>query len=357
MTTRAKPSLLFASLVASSLAVAGSASAQSSGPTLLFDVDTGQVLYAEQQDQRWHPASLTKIMTAYLTFEALKTGRLKPEQKLVTSERANKMPPSKIGLPVGAEMSMDLGLRSLIIKSANDVSVMIAEAIDGSVEAFSERMNRTASRLGMTRTRFNNPNGLPDRTQVTTARDLAKLSRAVLSEYPQHAHFWATPTMRIGRIRLRSHNSLLRNFAGADGIKTGFICDSGFNIVASAKRDGRHLAAVVLGEVTPADRAARAGTLLQHGFETMAWKRLLAPVTLTSLPLNAADPPAPTIRNSIKVWDCRRRSRPVKRVKQRVEANRQAPTAAGSQTQAPALRQPKTPESSTSLHKQVFNQR
>ena len=277
------------------------------GPAVLIDVKSGQVLYADRADQRWHPASLTKIMTAYLTFRAIKDGRLALEQKIPVSETAHEMPASKIGLPIGAEMGLDLALRSLIIKSANDVSVMLAEAIDGSVAAFSDRMNRTAKRLGMTRTHFVNPNGLPDLAQVSTARDLAILTRAVVAEFPEHAHYWATPNMRIGRIRLRSHNSLLRTFPGANGFKTGFICDSGFNIVATAERDGMHLAAVVLGDVTPADRGARASALLSHGFKRHAWKRFFGAPRMAALPVNLRDPPPPSIRQDIRVWDCGRR--------------------------------------------------
>ncbi len=276
------------------------------GPVMLLDVETGHVLYAEDADKRWHPASLTKIMTAYLAFRALADGRLKMDQKIPVSEAAHKEPPSKIGLPVGAEMPMDLALRSLIIKSANDVAVMIAEAIDGSVEAFAARMNKTAARLGMSRSRFVNPHGLPDERQVTTARDLALLAAAVVKEFPQHAHYWATPTMVIGRRRLRSHNSLLRTFAGTTGLKTGFICDSGFNIVATAQRDGRHLAAVVLGEVSPLDRGARASNLLQHGFKRYEWKRFFGAKALSDMAVNPIDPGPPSIRRQIRVWDCGR---------------------------------------------------
>ncbi|MEL6622490.1 MAG: D-alanyl-D-alanine carboxypeptidase family protein, partial [Pseudomonadota bacterium] len=286
--------------------------AEARGPLMLIDVETGRILYAENPHQRWHPASLTKVMTAYLAFEAIREGRLSMETQLVTSKTANKMPPSKIGLPVGAKMSMELALKSLIIKSANDVAVMFAETIDGSVAAFTDRMNRTARRLGMTRTRFVNPNGLPAGEQVTTAADLARLARAVMLEYPEHAHFWATRTMRIGRVRLRSHNTLIGAFPGATGLKTGFICDAGFNIVASAKRNGRHLAAIVLGEVTPQDRAARAASLLEHGFDTYAWKLFLrAPQLDGYRPAKGQDLAAPSIRSRIRVWDCRRR--PVKR--------------------------------------------
>ncbi|MEM1306413.1 MAG: D-alanyl-D-alanine carboxypeptidase family protein [Pseudomonadota bacterium] len=322
--------LVLAAVVAGSVA---SSPARANGPLAVVDIDTGHLLYAERPHQRWHPASLTKIMTAYLTFRAVKEGRLSFDDKIVTSKAANAMPASKIGLPVGAEMSLDLAIKSVIIKSANDVSVMLAEAIDGSVAAFAARMNRTAQRLGMTRTNFVNPNGLPALRQVTTAADLAKLTRAVLSEFPEHAHYWATPTMRIGKIRLRSHNSLLRTFPGATGLKTGFICDSGFNVVASAKRDGRHLAAIVLGETTPQDRQARAAALLDHGFATYDWKVFLKAPKVDGLAAPQADPPAPSIRQSIKVWDCRRK--PVRRT---TPAKRKPATTSAQTTQRPAPR-------------------
>lgn len=339
------------------LPLAAASDARASGPVLLFDVETGHVLYASQPDQPWHPASLTKIMTAYLAFEALKSGQLKDDEPITTSETAHKMPPSKIGLPVGAEMSIDLALRSLIIKSANDVAVMIAEAIDGSVPAFAERMNRTARRLGMTETHFENPSGLPDPAQVTSARDMAKLTRAVIAEHPKHAHYWATPTMRIGRIRLRSHNTLLRNFAGASGIKTGFICDSGFNVVASARRDGRHLGAVVLGEVSARDRGARAQALLDHGFETYAWKRFLDAPTLASLTAQPDTVPVPSVRNSIKSWNCkRRRARPKQKPTARNTPPRQIKLrdSAGSTPAVPSRRSDAT--SANAVATQVFRQ-
>ena len=250
------------------------------GPTLLFDPGNGKVLYAEDQDNQWHPASLTKIMTAYLTFEALKSGRLTLEQKIPVSENAHGQPPSKVGLPVGAEMSVDMALRALIVKSANDVAVMLAEAIGGSEEAFVKKMNDTAQRFGMTRTHFANPSGLPAPDQITTARDLAKLARAVLQDFPEHVRLWALADMQIGRRRLRTHNGLIRTYEGADGLKTGFICDSGYNVVASASRDGRRLVAIVLGEVSGRDRNVRAASLLEHGFETYGWKQMFDNTTV-----------------------------------------------------------------------------
>jgi D-alanyl-D-alanine carboxypeptidase len=288
------------------------------GPALLFDTTTGAVLYAEDQDNQWHPASLTKIMTAYVVFDAVKTGKVTLETKIGCSELANSQPPSKVGLPVGAEMTIETALQALIIKSANDVAVMLAEAVAGSQDAFVEKMNATAARLGMTRTKFVNANGLPAAEQVTTARDLAKLSMAVIKDFPQYAPLWAMMDMRIGNRHLRTHNGLLANYEGADGLKTGFICDSGFNVVASATRDGKRLVAVVLGEATGRERTTRAASLLEHGFQTQAWKMLFAPQSLDSLPM-AEDAKGPmTMRQAVISYECgTRRRRPVAKVQKR----------------------------------------
>ena len=177
----------------------GTAGKASAGPALLFEASNGKVLYSEDVDNLWHPASLTKIMTAYLAFEALKEGKLKIDDKVTCSLVATLQPPSKVGLPVGGELSVDLALQAVIVKSANDVTVMLGEAIAGSETAFVQKMNATAKRLGMTRTNFVNTNGLPDPAQVTTARDLAKLARAVVNEYPEHSHYWSAPDMRCSR--------------------------------------------------------------------------------------------------------------------------------------------------------------
>ena len=274
------------------------------GPALLFDAADGRILYAEDLDNQWHPASLTKIMTAYVTFEALKEGKLTMETKIGCSELASSQPPSKIGLPVGAEMTVEKALQALVVKSANDVAVMLAEAVSGSQEAFVERMNATAARLGMTRTKFVNANGLPAAEQITTARDLAKLAAAIVRDYPEHAQLWSMLEVRLGKLRLHSHNGLLTHYAGADGMKTGFICDSGYNVVASATRDGRKLIAVVLGEQTGADRTFRAANLLEHGFQTQGWKALFGTQTLDTLPI-AEDAKGPTtMRDTVVSYEC-----------------------------------------------------
>jgi D-alanyl-D-alanine carboxypeptidase len=287
----------------------GGAPAQA-GPALLFDAASGAVLYAEDQDNLWHPASLTKIMTAYLTFEALKAGKLTLETKLPVSEAAHAQVPSKIGLPVGASLPVDLALKALIIKSANDVAVMLAEAIGGTEAEFVAKMNATARRLGMTRTNFVNPNGLPAPEQVTTARDLGKLARAVVKDFPEHMALWAMADMRIGRRRLGTHNGLLKTYEGADGLKTGFTCDSGYNVVASATRDGRRLVAVVLGESSGRERTIRAQSLLEHGFQTSAWKSFFSKtVSIDAMPEAPEVKAVTSVRQSVVTWDCGGRAR------------------------------------------------
>lgn len=262
--------------VLTALLIAVTPMSAQAGPALVIDAKTGLVLYSEDADRLWHPASLTKLMTAYIAFEALRDGKLTIQSKLTVSKNAHKEPPSKIGLPVGATLSMDLALKALIIKSANDVAVMIAEGIAGSEQAFAQMMNETAARLGMTRTRYFNANGLPDDGQVTTARDMAILGQRILKEFPEWSYLYKMRSFKIGKRRLRSHNALLRTFEGADGMKTGFICDSGFNVVASATRDNIKVMAVVLGERSSRERTARASELIQHGFDFYGWKEMFS---------------------------------------------------------------------------------
>lgn len=295
----------------SACAVVGqfSLSPASAGPALLFEPANGKLLYAEEPDSLWHPASLTKVMTAYVTFKAIKAGRLTLDQKIPCSLVATLQPPSKVGLNVGAEMSVEKALQAIIIKSANDVTVMLAEAVSGSETKFVEEMNAVARDLGMSRTHFANTNGLPDPSQITTARDLAKLARAVVAEFPEYASYWSMTDMRIGNKRLGSHNALLKTFPGADGLKTGFTCDSGFNVVASATRDGRRLMAVVLGESSGNERAIRAASLLEHGFQTQDWKALFNQTSIDNLPVDPAAKGITSVRADVLAWDCGNRKR------------------------------------------------
>jgi len=278
--------------------------AVAAGPALLVEASSGKVLYAEEIDRRWHPASLTKIMTAYLTFEALKSGKLSLDSKISCSWLAHQEQPSKIGLPIGAKISVRLALDALIVKSANDVAIMLAEAIGGTHDAFVARMNATARRLGMTRTHYDNPNGLPSPGQITTARDLAKLSRAILRDFPEYAYLWKKRSFRIGRRRIGGHNGLLTTFKGADGLKTGFICDSGYNVVASATRDGRKLLAVVLGATSGHNRSIRATSLLEHGFRIYGWKQFFNTDNIDNLPMARLAGKVASIRKQVHSRAC-----------------------------------------------------
>jgi D-alanyl-D-alanine carboxypeptidase len=279
--------------------------AHAGGPALVFDPSDGQVVYAEDPDDQWHPASLTKIMTAYLTFEALKTGKLTLEQRIPYSARAQAQPPMKLGLHVGATVTVDQALKAVVIKSANDIAVVLAEAVGGSQPGFVSLMNQTAQRLGMTRTTFVNASGLPAPMQVTTARDLAKLARAVIKDYPEHLGYWSMFNAKIGKILIGTHNGLLRSFDGADGMKTGFTCDSGYNVVASATRDGRQIMAVVLGEASGAKRTIRAASLLEHGFDKYDWKRVFNRAdNIDSMAIEASARTVTSVRKSVRSYDC-----------------------------------------------------
>ena len=293
-----------ATMTAGLIAALAVATPSNAGPALLFDAADGQVLYAEDPDDNWYPASLTKIMTAYVAFEAVKTGKLTLDQKIPVSQAANLQPPSKVGLPVGADLTVEHALQALIVKSANDVAVMLAEAIAGNEQDFVAQMNATALKLGMMRTHFVNPNGLPAPDQATTARDLAKLTRAVIKDYPQYARYWAMPEARIGKIRLATHNALLKTFEGADGFKTGFTCDSGYNVVASATRDNRRLVAVVLGEPDGGSRAIRAASLLEHGFSLQGWKTLFNSTTIDNLSASKDMKTLVSMRTSVLAASC-----------------------------------------------------
>jgi D-alanyl-D-alanine carboxypeptidase len=255
-------------------------------PALVFEPYNGTVFYSEEPDALWFPASLTKLMTAYVAFHALRDGEVSPDTPVVCTKNASQQAPTKLGLPVGKSIPLKQAIEVIIVKSANDVAVMVAETVGGSEEAFVARMNEAAKKLGMTQTQFANANGLPDERQHTTARDLARLARALIIEFPEYADIFAMTSVQVGQKQLRTHNGLLRTFAGADGMKTGFICDSGFNIVVSATRQGRKLVAVVLGEPSTRVRNARAAQLLENGFKRYFWKSLFG-TSLDGLALQA----------------------------------------------------------------------
>ena len=236
------------------------------GPNLLFDAQTGEVLAQERAGEPWYPASLTKLMTAYIVFQKLRDGSLKLDQQITVSEVAHSQEPSKIGIPTGKTVSVDFALQALLVYSANDMAYVLAEAASGSRDRFADEMNAVAKTLGLSASHFVNPNGLFDPRHVTSARDIGVLAAVIVNEFPQHAHYFSQDYLAVGKRKLANRNSLIRIMPDADGMKTGFVCNSGFNLVASATRNGRKLIAVVLGAKSGGNRAAIAKDLLEQGF-------------------------------------------------------------------------------------------
>ena len=218
------------------------------GPYIIVDAKTGETLLQSNAGAPWYPASLTKLMTIYIVFQELKTGHLKLQTPVPFSAHAASMPPSKLGMAVGTSVTLEQALESLVANSANDVAVALAELIGGSEPAFAQRMTQTAKQLGMTATTFGNANGLPDPGNLSTARDLAMLGVALARDFPQYYGYFRTQDFMLGK-RLIGHGvKFVRLYAPyAEGLKTGFICASGFNLVGSATRDGRRLIGVALG--------------------------------------------------------------------------------------------------------------
>ena len=237
-------------------------------PYIVVDIGAGTVLAERSADAVRYPASLTKLMTAYLAFEALAAGRLKLTSPVVESATALAEPPSKMGFAVGTVYTVDNALKMLIVKSANDVAVALGEAIAGSKPAFVVAMNDAARRLGMSQSHFENPNGLHDEGHVTTARDMAVLAARIWKDFPQYRDLFGIPAIRSGKQVLRSENPLLERYEGADGMKTGYTCAAGFNLVATATRGDRTLLVVVMAESSSRARAQLAVNLLDQGFNT-----------------------------------------------------------------------------------------
>ncbi len=243
-------------IMAGSLPFGGSAHAGYNPPfaSIVVDVKTGRTLHAENADATRHPASITKVMTLYLVFERLEQGRLRLDTPLRVSARAAKEPPSKLGLRPGSTITVENAILALVTRSANDVAAVVAENLGGSIEAFAREMTATARGLGMTKTVFRNPHGLPDRAQVTTARDLAILAIAVQDRFPKYYGYFQRRSFTYAGKRHNNHNKLLGRVEGVDGIKTGFIRASGFNLMTNARTRDRHIVTIVLGGRSGAHR-------------------------------------------------------------------------------------------------------
>jgi len=259
---------------------------------MLVDANTGQVLHAEAADAPRYPASLTKVMTLYMVFEQIDLGRLKPDSRIRISPAAAGVAPSKLGLEPGATIAVADAVKALITKSANDIAVALAEHIAGDEARFAEAMTRKARELGMRQTTFRNAHGLPDPAQVTTARDMLTLALRLYDTFPAQARLFSMRSFQYAGRTHRNHNTMLASFAGMDGIKTGYTRASGFNLLASVRRDGRHVVAVVLGGSSASARNARMRLVLNRGLQRASVERTRRPLVVAHRPLAAPAPVA-----------------------------------------------------------------
>ncbi|MGH7907226.1 MAG: D-alanyl-D-alanine carboxypeptidase family protein [Candidatus Binataceae bacterium] len=262
---RSKHALAICALLAATFLIAPRADA-AIHESIVIDATTGQVLESYNPDQRTYPASLAKLMTLYLTFQSLKSGKLNLETELKVSPHAASQQPTRLGLRSGESISVREAILAIVTKSANDAAVVLAESIGGSEETFAAMMNTAASRLGMSDTNFCNASGLPDLHQTTTARDMAKLALTLIDDYPGYYHFFSVRSFEFDGRMVAGHDHLLGEYSGADGMKTGFTQASGFNLVTSAKRGDHRLIGVVMGGATHRARDDHMMQLLDVAF-------------------------------------------------------------------------------------------
>jgi D-alanyl-D-alanine carboxypeptidase len=282
----------FGSILLGALLAAAVASQANAESTILVDVASGKVLQADNATSPWYPASTSKLMTLYVTLSAIRDHRITFDTLFTVSRTAAMQAPTKMGFPVGTQVTVDNAIKMMMVKSANDMAMLLAEGIGGSVDGFAQQMTETAHRLGMSESNWVNPNGLPADGQITSARDLAILARALIREFPQYSFYWHIPAIQYGRREVRNYNPLLGRYPGTDGMKTGFICASGFNLVATATRDNKQLIAVVLGASSGAARAVKAAEMLESGFRQNPLSWLIPSLgTVDELKPLEADPP------------------------------------------------------------------
>ena len=253
---------------------------------LIVDATSGRELASDRADELRHPASLTKLMTIYLTFSALDSGRLSLGDGLPVSVNALNAPPTKMGMSPGGTVNVRDATMALVTRSANDAAVLLAEGLAGSEEAFARLMTQKARQLGMNSTVFRNASGLPNSEQVTTARDLAKLANALMRDYPHYYAIFSVQSYAYRGRTLENHNRMLGSYDGADGLKTGYTNASGFNLVMSAVRDNRRLIGVVMGGTSAAQRDRTMAALMDRGF-TLAAAMQLSPWTSIRKPASA----------------------------------------------------------------------
>jgi D-alanyl-D-alanine carboxypeptidase len=260
--------LLGACSTTSTLEVPPPSTAQTSPKyaAIVVDANSGAILFQANADQPRYPASLTKMMTLYMLFEAIETGRISRDTLIPVSDYARTQPPSKIGFKRGQSVDVDTAIRALAVKSANDVAVAVAEFLGGTEEQFAQMMTAKARQLGMSSTTFRNASGLPDDQQRTTARDMALLGMALRRRFPSHYAYFSGTSFNYNGRTIRGHNDLIGKVDGVDGIKTGYIRASGYNIVTSVNRDGRRMVVVVMGGENAKSRNAHVHELIVRYF-------------------------------------------------------------------------------------------
>jgi D-alanyl-D-alanine carboxypeptidase len=260
---------------------------------IVVDANSGKTLHEASADSLRHPASLTKIMTLYLLFERLESGKMKLNSAMPVSDHASVQAPTKLGLRPGQNLEVEDAIRGLVTKSANDAAVVVAEAIAGNEDDFAALMTSKARALGMTRTTYRNASGLPNDEQVTTARDQALLGRAIQERFPRYYRYFSTPSFTYRGESMRNHNRLLGRVEGVDGIKTGYTRASGFNLVTSVKRDNRHIVAVVLGGSSAGSRDARMRDLIASYVADASNRRTATQVAEAAAPVEPRVPARP----------------------------------------------------------------
>ena len=271
------------------LCAAAPAMAQDRYSAIVMDARSNEVLLEDQADEARYPASLTKMMTLYMLFEALERGDISMDTRFTASRNASRQPPSRLGLRRGDSITTEQAVRALVVQSANDVATMVAERLGGSESRFAANMTARARELGMRDTRFANASGLPDNRHRTTARDMATLGQALWHDFPEYYHYFQTPSFAWRRGSGRNHNRLLGQVDGVDGIKTGYTRASGFNLATMAERNGRRVIVVVLGGETAAARDAQVAYLIEGAYQEFARREDPNAAALASLPSRRLD--------------------------------------------------------------------
>ncbi len=264
--------------------LSGISQAHAKYASFVIDVNTGKVLHQKNATTRNYPASLTKMMTLYMLFDALESGKVSKKTKITFSKRAASRPSTNLRVAPGYKINVDTAIKALVVRSANDVATAVAEHLGGTEAKFARAMTRKARRIGMKRSHFKNASGLPNRGQLSTAKDMAILSLALQEDFPQHYHYFSTKKFTYSGTTYKTHNRLLTRYNGTDGIKTGYTRASGFNIATSVKRDGHHLIGVVFGGKTGKSRDRHMQTLLNKSFAKLT-PRAAAKSTIIKAPI------------------------------------------------------------------------